>query len=164
MSRFFDHLTNIADVKAEYKRLAKLHHPDVGGDTATMQAVNAQYADAIHRIQRGGEHPSPASATASSRQRADVPEEFIAVINAVIGLHGVDLDLVGDWLWATGNTYPNRDALKAAGFRFASKKRAWYWHPADAAMSRASRKSLDEIKDKYGSERISGAAPRILTA
>ena len=132
MSRFFDHLHTAAEVKAEYKRLAKLHHPDVGGDTATMQAINAQYTDAIHRIQRTGERPT-ASAAASTQRHVDIPEEFITVINAVIGLHGVDIDLVGDWLWATGNTYANRDALKAAGFRFASKKRAWYWRPLTRA-------------------------------
>jgi len=31
-------------VKAAYRTLATLHHPDRGGDTATMQRVNAAYA------------------------------------------------------------------------------------------------------------------------
>lgn len=30
-------------VKAAYRALAQLHHPDKGGDTAAMQAVNAAY-------------------------------------------------------------------------------------------------------------------------
>jgi hypothetical protein len=30
----------LAVAEAAYKALAKLHHPDVGGDTATMQAIN----------------------------------------------------------------------------------------------------------------------------
>ncbi len=30
-------------VKAAYRCLATLHHPDKGGDTATMQAINAAY-------------------------------------------------------------------------------------------------------------------------
>jgi len=31
-------------VKAAYRALATLHHPDRGGDTATMMALNAAYA------------------------------------------------------------------------------------------------------------------------
>lgn len=30
-------------IDAAYKTLARLHHPDKGGDTATMQAINAAY-------------------------------------------------------------------------------------------------------------------------
>ena len=30
-------------VEAAYKALARLHHPDKGGDTKTMQAINAAY-------------------------------------------------------------------------------------------------------------------------
>ena len=55
MKRYFDHLRTLSEVKAEYKRLVKINHPDVGGDTATMQAINAQYAEAVKRIARNGE-------------------------------------------------------------------------------------------------------------
>lgn len=33
----------LAVVKAAYRALAQIHHPDVGGDTAQMQRVNAAY-------------------------------------------------------------------------------------------------------------------------
>ncbi len=47
---YFDHLHTVADIKQEYRRLALLHHPDrPGGDTATMQAINAQYHAALER-------------------------------------------------------------------------------------------------------------------
>lgn len=166
MKRFFDHLGTIDAVKAEYKRLAKIHHPDVGGDTATMQAINTQYTERINHLKRYGERRATVSPDDGRQQQrhTETPEEFIAIINAVIGLAGVDLDLVGCWIWATGNTYPHRDALKAAGFSWASKKRAWYWHPEDAACSSRGKKSLDEIKRKYGSERIFGTAPRAISA
>ena len=37
--RYFDDLFSVEHVKAHYKRLAFSHHPDLGGDTATMQAL-----------------------------------------------------------------------------------------------------------------------------
>ena len=160
MKRYFDHLGTLAEIKAEYKRLAKENHPDVGGDTATMQAINGQYSEAVERIKRHGERPADREAAAQ-----EVPEEFMAVVMAVVNLPGLMVELVGTWLWITGNTYIHKDALKAAGFRWASKKSAWYWHPADAGCGRG-KKSLDQIRAKYGSQRLSGDGhtARTLTA
>lgn len=158
MKRYFDHLNTLAAIKAEYKNLVKKNHPDVGGDTATMQEINAQYAEAVKRIAKYGEGFEREQAA------AEVPEEFAAVVAQVINLPGLDIDLVGVWLWATGATYQHRDALKAAGFRWANKKHAWYWHTESASVGRASKKTLEQIKDKYGSERLAGSGRVALTA
>jgi DnaJ-class molecular chaperone len=40
---YFKDCTTIEEVKAHYKKLAKQYHPDMGGDTATMQAINREY-------------------------------------------------------------------------------------------------------------------------
>lgn len=151
MKRYFDHLFTLSEIKVEYKRLAKVNHPDVGGDTATMQAINGQYEEAVERIKREGEHAEREAAA------QEVPAEFVAIINAVIGLDRIVVELVGAWLWVTGDTFPHKDALKAAGFKWASKKRAWYWHPANASTL-GSKKSLEQIKAKYGAQRVAGTA------
>lgn len=49
MKFFFECYTAEA-VKNRYCDLAKKHHPDLGGDTATMQAVNVGYADAMRLV------------------------------------------------------------------------------------------------------------------
>lgn len=43
MTNIFAACKTLDELKREYKRLAKLHHPDVGGDTATMQQINAEF-------------------------------------------------------------------------------------------------------------------------
>ena len=43
-------------------------------------------------------------------------------------LEGLNIDLLGSWLWIGGNTKANKEALKALGCRWASKKKLWYWH------------------------------------
>nr|DAG39638.1 MAG TPA: Large polyvalent protein associated domain 29 [Bacteriophage sp.] len=42
-TNFFAACQTLDELKAEFRRLAMLHHPDRGGDTATMQAVNAEF-------------------------------------------------------------------------------------------------------------------------
>lgn len=41
--KYFENCHTLEDLKAEYRRLVKLHHPDCGGDTATMQAINDEH-------------------------------------------------------------------------------------------------------------------------
>ena len=40
---YFQNIQSLADLKKEYRRLAMLHHPDKGGDTAVMQQVNTEF-------------------------------------------------------------------------------------------------------------------------
>lgn len=157
-TQFFSGLKTLKAIKDEYKHLVKIHHPDVGGDTATMQEINRQYGDAIDWIKKHGEGFEQAAA------RQEVPEKYAAAVAAVVNLAGIDVDLVGSWIWVTGSTYLHKDIIKAAGYRWASKKRAWYWRPEDCAVSRSSKKSLDEIKDKYGFTRLEGRGIGSLSA
>lgn len=41
--KYFSEVHTLDELKKEFRRLAMLHHPDVGGDTATMQEINAEY-------------------------------------------------------------------------------------------------------------------------
>lgn len=150
--KYFEGLHTLAEIKTEFKRLVKIHHPDVGGDTATMQEINRQYTEAVEWIAKHGEGREKAEAS------SEVPEEYAAAVATVVNLGGVTVELVGSWVWVTGNTYIYRDVIKAAGYRWANKKRAWYWHPADQGCNRGGKKTLQQIKDKYGCERISTGA------
>ena len=48
--KYFSGISNLDDLKREYKRLALANHPDRGGDTATMQLINAEYDAAFSRL------------------------------------------------------------------------------------------------------------------
>ena len=146
--KFFHECKTIEEVKATYKKLAKQHHPDCGGDTATMQAINTEYAYACAHILKGE------NLTAEEvNEQINLSEEYRKVIEQIINLADVMIEVVGHWIWVTGNTYPVRKELKAAGLFFASKKVAWYYR-ADEYKTKGSEKSLDEIRAKYGSEKI----------
>lgn len=150
--RFFNDCVTLEEVKAAYKKLAKQYHPDCGGDTATMQAINTEYAFACVKILKG-ENLTDEEADEQIR----LSEEYREVIEQIIHLAGIVIEVVGNWIWVTGNTYPVRKQLKDAGLFFASKKVAWYYR-AEEHRSRGSGKTLDEIRAKYGSEKIRGMA------
>ncbi len=40
---YFKNITSFADLKKQYRQLALVNHPDKGGDTAVMQAINQEF-------------------------------------------------------------------------------------------------------------------------
>ncbi|MBN8877703.1 MAG: J domain-containing protein [Sphingobacteriales bacterium] len=142
---YFKDCKTIEDVKATYKKLAKQHHPDRGGDTATMQAINREYAFACAHIARG---------SGMTDEQVRYSEQYRSVIEKIINLPAITIELVGGWIWVTGDTISVRKQLKEAGLFFAHKKLAWYFR-SDEYKTRGGKKSLAEIKHKYGSQRIS---------
>lgn len=66
------------------------------------------------------------------------------------GLKGVEFEVIGSWVWATGDTKPVKDSLKAAGFHFSAKKSAWYWKPTvDMPKGRAKFNSMDKLRTHW---------------
>lgn len=146
-TNYFKACKNLAEVKRRYKELALLHHPDRGGNTATMQDINNQYEQITKNPFFNFKHESKAK-----------QDDFIIypeLIDQVLKLPGITVELIGDWLWISGNTYPHRAILKDLGFFFAPKKTMWYYRPPEYKSSKGKPKSIEEIRNKYGSSILS---------
>jgi len=152
--KYFKDCSTIDEVKALYKKLAKENPPDMGGDTATMQAINTEYAFACAKIARGAGLSDEDTDT-----EIKLSEEYRQVIEKIIHLPGIIIEVVGNWIWVTGNTRPVKDALKETGFYFAAKKIAWYYRN-EAFKTRGNGAPLEEIRRKYGSETINSKNKR----
>ena len=128
--------------------MAKQHHPDCGGDAETMQKINTEYAYACAHILKVEDLTAE-----EINEQINLSEEYRKVIEQIINLTGVVIEVVGHWIWVTRNTYPLRKELKEAGLLFAPKKVAWYYR-AEEYKTKGGKKTLDEIREKYGSEKI----------
>jgi len=117
--RWFNGCSTLDQVKALYKKLAKAHHPDFGGSTQDMQEINCEYAFASAKAIQGG-----GLSAEDAQNQIRYSEEYRSAIEAVIHLEGILIEVVGHWIWVTGNTLLHKDLLKAAGYFFASRKMA----------------------------------------
>lgn len=146
--KYFKNCQTIEAIKSLYKQLAKEYHPDRGGDTTTMQAINAEYAFACANLARGAGWSDEKIDT-----ELKLSEEYRQVIEKIIHLPGIVIEIVGHWIWITGNTKPVKDQLREAGFFYAAKKIAWYYRNQAFAV-RGNGAPLEKIRRKYGSETI----------
>ena len=150
--KYFAACTTLDELKKEYRRLAMIHHPDHGGDTATMQAINGEYSEAFPRLKN--QHNAAAD---EAHQTTETPEEFITIIFQLLRFPGLIVELCGSWLWITGETYAIKDQLKAAGCRWSSSKKAWYWHhPEEGHRWHKGTATMSDIRTKYGSQTYKG--------
>ena len=137
----------LADVRTAYKKAALRYHPDHGGDVRQMQLVNEAFA-LLTRILEDNKTWSDWH-EAKAAQETPLTEVILKKYNQVKHLHGVKIELIGTWLWVTGDTRHHRTQLKGAGFRWNRKKLAWYWHPATYRKRTRREWSLEKIRETF---------------
>ena len=150
---YFTNIKCIEDLKEAYISLVKLHHPDKGGDLEIMKAINveydklfAKYKDIKRSLKENEE------VYTSKNETKEAPEQFRTILETLLKLDGVTVELVGSWIWITGDTKVHKDILKSLGCRYSPKKLAWSWHfKDDWSFSRKGNNSLDDIRATYGS-------------
>lgn len=150
---YFTHVSTLDELKAEYRRLAMKHHPDRGGDTETMKEINRQHDELFEKLKAAHNAKADADTTGRTYHTTETAAEFRDIIEALLKLDGLTVELCGAWLWIGGETRKHKDALKAAGCRWSNNKKLWYWrHPEDARPYHRGRKTIDQIRSKYGSQ------------
>lgn len=138
----------LEEVKLAYRQACKKYHPDINpAGLATMQAVNEAYETLCNesfpiRIDSSGEF-------------SDYGEALNNALNQIIGLNGIIIEVCGAWAWVSGNTKSNKEILKNADFLWSTNKNMWYFRPCNQKRKfYRSSSSIDEIRAKYGSEKI----------
>ena len=146
---FFDikGLTDVDSLKKAYFKLAKVYHPDAGGTKEQFQKLQKEYEGLFKTIMSG----SNLSANDIANE-IELDENLRKAVDAIIGIPQLNVELIGKWIWVSGNTYPIRNELKNAGFMFAPVKKMWYYKGIESAGR--GKLTIDEIRKKYGTQAI----------
>lgn len=147
---YFAKITELQELRNKYRKLAFIHHPDKGGNTEIMQIINAQYAELSKNLINGNE-------TFSSERKFyenKVSDEIIITLTKIISLNGLIIEIIGTWIWVTGNTYFHRKNLKLAGFSYMKNKTAWCWHFGDYRKFNNKLLTLDEMRKLFGTSEV----------
>lgn len=150
--KFFEHCTNLDELKRAYKAAAMKHHPDMGGDVETMKRINNEYERAFEVLKDRQNTAAAADTTGKTKATTESAGDFMAIINALLNLEGLEVELCGRWLWIGGDTMRHREALKAAGCKWSPNKKLWSWHFAeDGDTWHRGKRTMQQIRNRYGS-------------
>lgn len=147
LNGFFD-TTVIKDIdalKKQYFKLAKIYHPDAGGTTAQFQQLGAEYERLLKSLLQGSDLNKE-----QQENELIIDQAIKQVIDEIIILQNINIELIGKWLWVSGNTYPVHKELKKAGLVFIKKEGKPYWVYKGIESSSRGGTSIEQIRQKYG--------------
>lgn len=157
--KWFTNVRTVEELRKQYRQLMKKYHPDVGGSTEDAKQINAEYDRLYAVLSRQEAQERPQGEQDTTEDKAAEDKAIRAVLDALAGIDA-DVEIIGSWVWVTRNSFPYKELLKSLNFRYASRKRAWYFH-ADEYHRRSKREvSLDEIREKYGSQKMNNRRER----
>jgi len=142
-------ITDLDSLKQEYRKLALIYHPDKGGTTAQFQELQNEYDKLRDKILSGS--------TLSEEEKENeivIDEAIRNAINAVINLEGINIQLIGKWVWCSGLTYPVRTVFSSAGFKPIKKDNIFYWVYKGVESKSRGGTDFNDIVKKYGSTPI----------
>ena len=159
MKKYFNHLKNVEEVKAHYKALAKQHHPDKGGELEVMQEINVQYHEKLKALDGSERYDKATDKHYKYSYVQEVEEKLVQVIDELLklDLEGVELALIGVWIWATGDTKPIKEDLKRLGFHWNRQRGVWQFN-GSGKRSRPSAFGASTIAGRYGYKNIATAS------
>ena len=133
----FEGITGLNEAKKVFKRLARLLHPDVGGDEERFKTLKNVYDEIIeHKIYF------------SNNAKFDL--ELEKIISQILHFENITIEVVGSWIWLSGDTKAIKEKLKELNFKWASKKKMWYF--GEMKGKNLKPKSMSEIKNKYNTQ------------
>lgn len=144
----FDNVTTLEELKSVYKKLAMKYHPDRGGDVELMKEVNATYDELfakfshIHKNHKTGEY--------YEKKTAETPDEFKDIVDKLMRMQGIIIEIIGSFVWVSGDDKPHKEELKAMGFRWHTQKKEWMLPPKGYKKRSRREYSMDEIRDMFG--------------
>lgn len=140
------------DIKKAYKRASLKNHPDRNKDNPVaeelMKAINTAFDFLMANFEKINQYQS-----ADESARYNYGDELEKVLNELNGMAGITFEVLGNWVWISGDTKTHKDALKVLGCKWASQKKKWFYRPEEHKSLRNRKEhSMEEIRAMYGTD------------
>ena len=163
MAKYFINVNTLKQLRRQYKELLKKFHPDNGGSEEITKAINVEY-DKLFKVLKDrhenksadGQNGTDSTKSAYSANMYDWENDKALrdMIQKIVNFSGIEIEIAGQWIWISGNTYSYRKDLKDIGFKWASTKKQWYWHSEIFRKRSHKTLSMEDIRNYYGSTRV----------
>ena len=156
---YFKSCQTTDEAKAKFKKLSLELHPDKGGSTADFQEMLNQFQ---------AFKPGKEKFEGEAEGWAEFSGIYASIIEQLLAIDGVEVEVVGSYIWLGGNTYPVKSQITAVDTegqmecRFASKKKKWFFKPTGYRPKTRKEYDMDSIRNLYGSQTVKGSGRKKL--
>jgi len=170
MAKYFKDINTLEELRKQYKELLKKYHPDnANGSTEATQEINAEYDKLFKILKDRHESKSADNTSKQSGYNANMydwenDKALREALQKIISFSGIEIDLIGAWIWLDGNTYPYKETLKEIGFKWSRQRRKWYWHDGEYRRYGNKKHSFADIQNLYGSTKVNTCSKVLLEA
>lgn len=142
---------NQTEIKKAYKIASLKYHPDRNPAGAQiMQVINSAY----EFLSNLGIDPVIIK-DVSTANYYDFTEELSKVLNELIFLNGLIIEVCGNWIWISGETKQHKEKLKELRCFWSNSKKMWYFRPEEYKRRFSTDKNIEQIRETYGSQKVS---------
>ena len=149
----------LEDLKKAYRALILDNHPDKVKEHlkekahAITKRINAEYEHLFNKL-KNTHRTFDGDIYTSTKENTESSQDFIDLIEQLIHIPNIVIEIIGTFVWVSGETKPIKDLLKKLKFAWAPKKKAWYLKPPNYVRKSRKNYSLDDIRNMYGSEEV----------
>lgn len=151
---FSSDVNNLDDLKKEYRKLCFKNHPDMGGSTEDMQAINSEYEQLLKVLINKKEDSNYSEKSTFKNRDEEIEAEIRLreVLEKIEILEGLEIERIGLWLYVSGNTKAHKEVLKEAGLKWSYTRKLWIYVGTECRGR--GYKDMDELRAKYGNEKV----------
>lgn len=124
---YFKNVNSMQELKKQYRDLVMQYHPDLNENDTTeiMKEINAEYDVVFAKVKNSF---TSADGRIYQKENTETVEEFKDIINKIITFKNCKIEIIGTWVWVSGNTKYYKEILKSLKFKWISNKKAWAYH------------------------------------
>lgn len=162
--KYFKNVHTLEELRKQYKELLKKYHPDnANGSTEATQEINAEYDRLFKLLKDKHERKSDNTADSTNTKQSEYSKNMYdwendrslrEILQKIINFDGIEIEIVGAWIWLSDNTYNYKKELKELRFKWASQKKQWYFHTDIFRKKSHKSLSMDDIRSYYGSTKV----------
>ena len=143
MNTYFTSAKTYDDAKAMFRKYCLELHPDTGGNKESFIAMYQEY----EKLLKSGHFHC-------SKEETEKEETFTSyysdILGRVITLADIHIEIIGTWIWISGNTFEKREYLKGLGFMFSGSKKSWFFNGSNKKHRTFKNYSLNDLRNKWG--------------
>lgn len=147
-TNYFRNVRTAEELKKAYRDLAKKLHPDMPtGNAEEFKAMQNEYERLWSTLKNVHMNKEGETYVHETDEKAS---EYMDIINVLIKFKGCLIEVIGSWIWVSGDTKEYKETLKGMGFKFSGKKVAWYYHKGEYVKKSKNKFNMDDLRKMYG--------------